>query len=135
MKTAATQTAPVVVGSPDPEVFFWKTELGVEDALCSQCGGWGSHWWHPATWALGPNGACRKLCAYPENPLGVKPREQRGACSHRCGDPCWDVEIRGPAAPPSAVAEQAGSGGPVGLGFSAISRQILGPSPITWRCC
>ena len=43
MKMLGTQTAPVVVESPDLEVFFQKTELGAEDALCSQCRGRGSH--------------------------------------------------------------------------------------------
>ena len=56
MKTVATPTAVLVVGPPDVELLFQKTELGVEDTPCSQCRGWGDHWWHPITWALGPVG-------------------------------------------------------------------------------
>ena len=86
---AATQTAAVVVGPPDSDILFQKTELGAEDTMCSQCGGLGSHWWRPKTWA---NGACRKLHICPENPLGFRPGEQRGACSHRHGSSSWDNE-------------------------------------------
>ena len=55
-----------------------------------------SHWWNPETWALGPDG-CMQETAYacPENPLGVKPREQRGTCSHRRGDPYLDGGDKG----------------------------------------
>ena len=43
----ATQTAALVVGSPDLEVFFRKTKLRGEDTLYTQCRAWGHHWWNP----------------------------------------------------------------------------------------
>ena len=45
---AATQIAIVVVGLSDLGVFFRKTELGAEDGLYNQCGGWGGYRWHLA---------------------------------------------------------------------------------------
>ena len=35
------------------EVIFWEIELGLEDALCSQCRSRGSYWWVPKMWELG----------------------------------------------------------------------------------
>ena len=49
----------------------------------------------PCHMGPGARGACRKLCMCPKNPLGVKPREQRGACSHRQMDSNWDDEDEG----------------------------------------
>ena len=103
MKVVATQTAAVVVGSPDPEVLFWKTKLGVEDAMCSQCGGWGGHWWHPATYALGHAGNCTRV---PRIPLVLGQGNKEVPAVAGMGVPIVMVEIRGCMAPSSAIVEQ-----------------------------
>ena len=62
-KMTATQTAAVMMGSPDLDVFFVKIELEAKDALCSQCVGWGGHWWNHVIWELGAVGHVGN-CAY-----------------------------------------------------------------------
>ena len=110
-----TQTAPVVVGSPDPEVFFWKTELGPEAALCSQCGGRGGHWWHPATWALGPEGfAGNCVCVLRIRLVLSQGNEEVPAAAGK-GTPAGMMKMKGPMAPLSTVAEQVAAEGLLAL--------------------
>ena len=112
----ATQTAPVVMGLPDPEVFFWKTELGAVDALCSQCGGRGSHWWHLAIWALRLT-RCARNCARVLRIALVSSQGNEEVPAVTCeGTPVWMVEMKGRVAPPSAIAEQAAVEGLLALG-------------------
>ena len=101
-----TQTAPVVVGSPDPEVFFRKTELGPEDALCSQCGGQGGHWWHPATWALGLEGHAGNCVRVLKIPLVLSQGNKEVPAVAGEGTPAGMMRMRGPMTPSSAAAEQ-----------------------------
>ena len=115
MKTVATQAAPVVVWSPNPEVFFRKTELGAEDALCSQCGGWGSHWWHPETWALGPMG-CAGHCMHVLRILLVSNQVNKEVPAVTSVEtPVGMIRMKGPMTPSSAAAEQAGAEGLLAL--------------------
>ena len=106
MKMVATQTAPVVVGSPDPDVFFWKTELEAENALCSQCGGQGGHWWYPETWALGLVGWAGNCAHVLRIPLVSSQGNKEVPAAAGMGTPVLMVEMRGWVAPLSAVAEQ-----------------------------
>ena len=110
-----TQTAPVVVGSPDPEVFFWKTELGAEDALCSQCGGWGGHWWHPATWALGLEGRAGNCTCVLRIPLVSSQGNKEVLAVAGEGTPAGMMKTKGPVTPSSAAAEQAAGEGLLAL--------------------
>ena len=107
MKTAASQTAPMVVGSPDPEVFFRKTKLGAENALCSQCGGWGDHWWHPEMWAWGLAGRAGNCVHVLRIPLVSSQGNKEVPLVVSEGTPVQMVEMRGRAAPPSPIAELA----------------------------
>ena len=106
MKTATTQTATVVVGSPDPEVFIRKTTLGAEDTLCNQCGGQGSHWWHPIMWALGLVGHAANYASVLRIPLVSGQGNKEVPAVAGMGVPFGTMEMRGEAAPPSTVAEQ-----------------------------
>ena len=104
MKMLGTQTAPVVVGLPNPDVFFRKTELEAEDKLFSQCGGWGNHWWHPAMWALGPAGHAGNCAHVLRIPLLSSQGNKVVHAVAGVGTPVRTVEMRGWATPPSAVA-------------------------------
>ena len=96
----------MVVGSPDPELLIWKTELGAEDALCSQCGGWGGHWWHPTMWALGPAGHTRNCTHILIIPLVLGQGIEEEPAVSGMEVPVGMVEMRGHMAPSSAVAEK-----------------------------
>ena len=115
MKIAATQSAAMVVGLPDPEDFFQKTELGAENTLCSKCGGWCGHWWQPATWALGPVRHAGNLMQILRIPLVSGRGKEEVPAAVGVGLPVETVEIMGHMAPLSTVAEQVAAEGLLAL--------------------
>ena len=130
-----TQTAPVVVGVTRPGGLFPKDQAGGGGHTVQSVRRVGRPLVAPCHMGPGAGGGRRKLCTCPENPLGVKPREQRGACSCRQRDSSRSNENEGSYNSFKFCCCTSSSRGPVSLGFSAISGRILGCSPITWHCC
>ena len=64
----------------------------------------------PYNMGIGGKVACKKLYACPENPLGVRSGEKRGAFSYKRGVYVEVVKMRVPVTPPGTAEQQAAEG-------------------------